>query len=207
MDRIQAQSSKLWDLLFSDETAATYQKSLNLTGTILTESAQLIWLVICSVFVFGAWFGDASVRTGQGIRSWLERQSSGAGSSSTDGKPVAAGKSLLDTGRSGAAYLLAQARQQLGLAPNPMTNSATNSAMGPASGKTIAAPTNIPPQPAPPEPTKTVVSPEPSAGYSAGYGSANPPASAVEETSSIASAEASVEASAEEEEWPPQEED
>lgn len=194
MDRIQAQSSKLWDLLFSDETAATYQKSLNLTGTILTESAQLIWLVICSVFVFGAWFGDASVRTGQGIRSWIERQSSGVGSSSTGGKPVAAGKSLLDTGRSGAAYLLAQARQQLGLDPNPVTDSAT----GPASGKTIAAPTSIPPQPAPPEPNKTVVSPEPSAGY----GSANPPASAVEETSSIASAEASAE-----EEWPPQEED
>ncbi len=192
MDRIQAQSSKLWDLLFSNETAATYQESLNLTGTILTELAQLIWLVICSVFVFGAWFGDASVRTGQGIRSWIERQSSGA-SSATDVKPVAAGKSLLDTGRSGAAYLLAQARQQLGLDPNP----ATNSAIGPASSN-AAASTNIPPQPAPPELNKAVASPEPSAGY----GSANPPASAVEETSS-----ASAETSAEEEEWPPQEED
>lgn len=195
MDRIQAQSSKLWDLLFSNETAATYQKSLNLTGTILTESAQLIWLVICSVFVFGAWFGDASVRTGQGIRSWIEQQSSGT-SSSTDGKPVAAGKSLLETGRSGAAYLLAQARQQLGIDPSPVTDSA----IGPASGKTVAGPTNIPPQPAPPEPNKTVASPEPSAGYSAGYGSANPPASAVEEASPTASAEAA-------DEWPPQEED
>ncbi len=120
MDRIQVQASELWDLLFADETAETYQKALNLTGTILKEFAQLIWLVICSVFVFGAWFSDTSVRAGKSIREWIE-QSSDEISVPTDSKSVAEkGKSLLDTGRTGIAYLLDQAREQLGIDPQEM---------------------------------------------------------------------------------------
>lgn len=120
MDRIQVQASELWDLLFADETAETYQKALNLTGTILKEFAQLIWLVICSVFVFGAWFSDTSVRAGKSIREWIE-QSSDEISVPTDSKSVAEkGKSLLDTGRTGIAYLLNQAREQLGIDPQEM---------------------------------------------------------------------------------------
>ena len=120
MDRIQVQASELWDLLFADETAEIYQKALNLTGTILKEFAQLIWLIICSVFVFGAWFSDTSVRAGKSIREWVE-QSSDEISVPTDSKAVAEkGKSLLDTGRTGIAYLLNQAREQLGIDPQEM---------------------------------------------------------------------------------------
>ncbi|MEL6159646.1 MAG: hypothetical protein AAFR18_10535 [Cyanobacteria bacterium J06627_32] len=122
MDRIQLQASKLWDLLFSDETAETYQTALNLTGTILKESAQLIWLIICSVFVFGAWFGDASVKTGNSLRTWIDEQGSPSVAAAGDTTSVAdKGKSLLDSGRQGAAYLLAQAREQLGLEALPAT--------------------------------------------------------------------------------------
>lgn len=114
MDSIQVQASKLWDLIFSDETADTYQKTLNLTGTILKESAQLIWLIICSVFVFGAWFSDTSVKTGKGIRDWVDTQSSGG--TAEEGKPIAeTSKELLEKGRTGVTYLLNQAREQLGL--------------------------------------------------------------------------------------------
>ena len=68
MDRIQTQASELWDLLFAKETANTYQSALSLTGDILKESAQLVWLVICSFFVFGAWFRSEERRVG---KEWL----------------------------------------------------------------------------------------------------------------------------------------
>lgn len=117
MDRIQTQASKVWDLLFASETADTYQSALNLTGTILKETAQLIWLVICSVFVFGAWVSDTSVKTGKGVRDWVNTQSNpGEGG---EAKPVAdTGKELLDKGRNSVVHLLNQAREQLGLEPS-----------------------------------------------------------------------------------------
>lgn len=119
MDRIQIQASKLWDLLFSEETATTYQNTLNLTGTILKESAQLIWLIICSVFVFGAWFSDTTVKTGNSLRTWIDEQSNPSASTTEKKDLAATGKSLLESGRTSAAYLLAQAREQLGLEPEP----------------------------------------------------------------------------------------
>ncbi len=167
MDRIQTQASKIWDLLFANETAATYQKALNLTGTFLTELAQLVWLIVCSVFVFGAWVGDASMKAGQSIREWVDRQSSGAVKPASQKSVTAAGKSLLDTGRDGAAYLLAQAREQLGLESAP-----------PAS-QTKTAGVSIPPQPAPPEPTQLPVAAVPE--QPRGYGSAEPPGSPADE--------------------------
>lgn len=140
MDRIQTQASELWDIIFADETADTYQNALNLTGTIVKEAAQLVWLVICSFFVFGAWFGDTSVRAGKSIRTWVDQQSD-TSSAPTAKTPIAEkGKSLLDTGRTGIAYLLNQARAQLGIDP--------------AEVPTIAPSPSTPPQPAPPLPAK-----------------------------------------------------
>ena len=182
MDRIQTQASKIWDLLFADETAATYQKALNLTGTLLTELAQLVWLIICSVFVFGAWVGDASMKAGQSIREWVDRQSSGAVKPASKKSVTAAGKSLLETGRDGAAYLLAQAREQLGLESAP-----------PASQPKTAS-VSIPPQPAPPEPTQLPVAAVPE--QPRGYGSAEPPGSPVEE-------DLDDEAEDDDDDWPP----
>ncbi|MGC1526428.1 MAG: hypothetical protein WA783_10285 [Phormidesmis sp.] len=117
MDQIQSQASKLLELLFSDETAATYQKTLNLTGTLLKETAQLIWLIICSAFVFGAWVSDTSVKLGSSLRNWIDQQSSPS-LAPAEKKPLSAtGKSLLDQGKTAADYLLNQAREQLGLEP------------------------------------------------------------------------------------------
>ncbi|MGC1306908.1 MAG: hypothetical protein WA885_06740 [Phormidesmis sp.] len=115
MDRIQTQASELWDLLFSKETAATYQKAFDLTGTLLKETAQLLWLIVCSFFVFGAWVADTSVKTGKSVRDWIDNK----GVEPTvpgDKKAIAdTGKSLLDKGRVSLANLLNQAREQLGL--------------------------------------------------------------------------------------------
>ncbi|MGB3766865.1 MAG: hypothetical protein WA947_09925 [Phormidesmis sp.] len=119
MDRIQTQASELWDLLFAKETANTYQSALSLTGDILKESAQLVWLVICSFFVFGAWFGDASVKTGKGVRDWIDQKDVSVPSSAAAPEIAAQkSKSLLDTGRESIAAALSKAREELGLDPN-----------------------------------------------------------------------------------------
>lgn len=119
MDRIQEQASKLWDLLFDDETADTYQKALNLTGTLLKEFAQLIWLTLISVFVFGAWFSDTSVKAGKSIRDWIDNRDSDV--PGVESKPVAeTSKDLLEKGRTSVNQLLNQAREQLGLEPQEL---------------------------------------------------------------------------------------
>lgn len=206
MDRIQTQASALWEIIFSEETAAIYQKAFNLTGTILKEAAQLVWLVICSFFVFGAWVGDTSVKAGKNIRTWVDQQGS-AGSPPTSSTSMAEkGKSLLDTGRTGIAYLLNQARTQVG--------------MEPTSAPTIAPAASTPPQPAPPQPAKPMAS---DSVTSDGAGSDGTKASDLQtDSNDIESAAASVpsvatsygtgysstpRATEEDDSWPPQEKD
>ena len=119
MDRIQEQASKLWDLLFDDETAETYQNALNLTGTLLKEFAQLIWLTLISVFVFGAWFSDTTVKAGKSIRDWVDNK--GVDAPVAEGKPIGeTSKDLLEKGRTSVNQLLNQAREQLGLEPQAL---------------------------------------------------------------------------------------
>jgi len=188
MDQIQLQASKLWDLLFSDETGETYQKTLNLTGTILKETAQLIWLIICSVFVFGAWFGDASMKTGNGLRGWIEQQGDPSLAPAKDKTPLAeTGKNLLETGRTGLDNLLNTAREQLGLDPvepapvrKPFVKKATpaptaSASPAPASPTPAAEKTQAPsapsvsapaPTPSKPAPASTPTQSTPSAGMS-----------------------------------------
>jgi hypothetical protein len=154
MDRIQIQASKVWDLLFDDETANTYQNALNLTGTLIKESALLIWLVICSFFVFGAWFSETSMKTGKSLRDWIDQLGNESGPTA-DQKPIAeTGKSLLETGRTGVSYLINQAREQLGLEPSLIeTKPAVKPAAKPASTPVSAAPSAPAPSTPPTQPT------------------------------------------------------
>lgn len=139
MDRIQIQASKLWDLLFADETAETYQTTLNLTGTLIKETAQLIWLIICSVFVFGAWFSDTSVKTGKGIRTWIDQQGSETSAPADQTSIADTSKNLLDTGRTGIAYLLNQAREQLGIEAEEIPTAIQSSPSKPAPSPVVSA--------------------------------------------------------------------
>ena len=113
MDRVKSQAAVVSQLLFSPKTAEAYKNALVLTGQIIKEVALLVWLVICSVFVFGAWFGDFSMNTGKTARTWWEKQQT----VSEDGNEAAAatGKALLDVSQNGANFLLDKAREQLGL--------------------------------------------------------------------------------------------
>ncbi len=130
MDRVKSQAAVVSQLLFSPKTADAYKNVLVLTGQIVKEVALLIWLVICSVFVFGAWFGNFSMNTGKNARMWWEKQQTAA----EDGNEAAAatGKALLDVSQNGANFLLDKAREQLGLEKlersAPQTKSAQMSA-------------------------------------------------------------------------------
>ena len=157
MDSIQVQASKLWDLLFAKETAETYQTTLNLTGTILKETAQLLWLIICSAFVFGAWFSDTTVKSGKSIRDWVDQKANPSAVSADQTSLADTGKSLLDTGRVGVAKLLNQAREQLGIDPEELpaverTIQAVKPTPEPAPAKATPAPAPAANKPAPSAP-------------------------------------------------------
>ena len=111
MDRIQAQAAKLWQLLFSSETASTYQKTLTLTWEILKESAFLVWLIVCLVFVLFDWFWQSSVQVGRDLRSWYD----GFEDPNANNVLSATGKAVLAAGEAGASYILSQAKEQLGI--------------------------------------------------------------------------------------------
>ncbi|MEL6327418.1 MAG: hypothetical protein AAFQ61_11010 [Cyanobacteria bacterium J06626_23] len=113
MEKLQTQASKLWQLLFAPETADTYQKMLALTGTILKETALLLWLLFCSIFVLGAWLGKTGLAWGRDTRSWLDAQSQAEGESGE--KAAATGQAIMEVGQTGAYFLLDKAYEQLGL--------------------------------------------------------------------------------------------
>lgn len=150
MDRIQEQASELWELIFNEETAETYQAALNLTGKILSDTARLLWLIICSVFVFGAWFSDASVKAGNNIRLWLDRQTS-SDTTTQASKPLSeTSKDVLDNSRTAIVKLVNKAREELGLEAEPL----------PAPNKEAVAPAAMT---SPEEKTPTLPSPVPKA--------------------------------------------
>lgn len=198
MDRIQVQASKLWDLLFDDETAATYQKTLNLTGTILKEFAQLIWLTLISVFVFGAWFSDTSVKAGKSIRDWVDNK--GSDLLIADGKPAGeTSQDLLEKGRISINELLNQAREQLGLEPQEIKLKSaakpSNSAIKPANTPTAKA--------APMDAQKPPVSAQPSAAAA----QVSKPSAAPTTASAAASSTSETSREEVDSDWPPQEAD
>ncbi|NJL87319.1 MAG: hypothetical protein HC886_17210 [Leptolyngbyaceae cyanobacterium SM1_1_3] len=120
MDRIRAQASKLWELIFASETAAAYQRALALTWEILRETAQLIWLLFCLVFVLVAWIGEYAKKLGQNFRNWYERLGEKP-AETEEVKPFfsSAGQSILEASSSSASFLLAQASEQLGIEYRP----------------------------------------------------------------------------------------
>lgn len=135
MDRIQKQASDLWTLLFAEETADIYQAALDRTGTILTDIAQLLWLIICSVFVFGAWLSDASVKAGNNIRNWVDQQASSS-PTAADSKPLSeTGKDVLDSSRTAIMKLLNRAKEELGLEAEPLPASTSQKTIASASSQ------------------------------------------------------------------------
>ncbi|MBE9065540.1 hypothetical protein IQ260_02605 [Leptolyngbya cf. ectocarpi LEGE 11479] len=145
MDRVKSQAAVVSQLLFDPKTADAYKNVLVLTGQIIKEVALLSWLLICSVFVFGAWFSNTAISTGQNARTWWQAQQ--AGEETNDGNQAAAatGKALLDVSQNGAYFLLDKAREQLGLEKIERPAKAEEPKPAKAAAKTVA---KTPPAPA-----------------------------------------------------------
>ena len=113
MDRVKSQAAVVSQLLFDPKTAGAYKEALTLTGKIIKEVALLLWLLICSVLVFGAWFAETAIGAGRSARGWWQSQQT----ETIDGNQAAAatGQAFLDVSQSGASFLLDKAREQLGL--------------------------------------------------------------------------------------------
>lgn len=111
MNKIQMQIAHVWHLLFSQETAATYQKALQLTWEIIKESGKLLWLFACLFLVIFAWGMNTSVKTGQSLRSWYDEIEEPRANHFMN----EAGKALMLAGSTGANLAVSQAKNQLGI--------------------------------------------------------------------------------------------
>jgi hypothetical protein len=117
MDKIKDQANIVSQLLFANDTGDIYKRTLTRTWDILREVGILLWLVLCLTFVGGEWFYRTSVGLGRSTRAWYTELSQK--DSSVEAQPITStGQALFDTVKSRTSYLLAQARQQLGL-PEP----------------------------------------------------------------------------------------
>lgn len=115
MDRVKSQAAVVSQLLFDPKTADAYKNVIVLTGQIIKEVALLGWLLICSVFVFGAWFSDTAINSGRNARAWWHAQQDNDEAKDGNQTAAATGKALLDVSQNGAYFLLDKAREQLGL--------------------------------------------------------------------------------------------
>ncbi|MBD0336115.1 MAG: hypothetical protein ICV62_11550 [Cyanobacteria bacterium Co-bin13] len=126
MDRIKNQANKVGQLLLASDTGAAYTKTVTLTWAILRETGILVWLVICLVFVGADWFWNNSIQLGRKARVWYSGFSEKA--EGTANQPLGTtGQSLVEAGKAGATYLLAQAKQQLGIQQEAPVASAPSS--------------------------------------------------------------------------------
>ncbi|MEB3269579.1 MAG: hypothetical protein VKJ09_13630 [Leptolyngbya sp.] len=148
MDKIKAQAGKVGQLVFAADTGSTYQKALVRTWEILRETALLVWLAICLVFVGGEWLWYTAIGLGSKARTWYEGLSQ---SNSSEEKSFSEmGQSLLTAGENGAAFLLYQAKKQLGIDAEPPTPKAPPAKPTPSPAPVAAEPPAPKAAPAPP---------------------------------------------------------
>ncbi|MBE9177841.1 hypothetical protein IQ268_04495 [Oculatella sp. LEGE 06141] len=110
-NQISSQAAQLWRTISAQETGHTYQQTLAVTWTILKETVVLVWLVMCLAVVAVDWFWNGSIAAGQQARTWFNHFEQ------PDTRLMAseAGRAVLSAGKSGVAFTLSQAREQLGL--------------------------------------------------------------------------------------------
>lgn len=150
MEKIKGQASRVSELVFAADTAATYQKAIILTLKILRETAVLLWLAVCLVFVGGEWFGKSAINLGRQGRDWYNDLQSP--STEEPKSATAIGQSALTAIGTSTETLLYKAKLQLGIdaeppAPKPVAPTVTSTpkpaapAPPPAPQATAAPPT------------------------------------------------------------------
>lgn len=120
---VTEQANKVWQLLTASSTANVYKQAVDVTWTILKETAQLLWLVLCLVLVAGDWFWKQSIAAGKNTRAWVNEMTSPTAKGSTDPGETATQmwQSFLTSSQAASKSLITKARQQLDLPPEPTT--------------------------------------------------------------------------------------
>lgn len=107
-----ADQFSLWfKTVFSQETATTYNKTFQVTLSILKETGKLLWLVLCFGLVLFQWIVDSSQQLWQESKTWYGSIEEPKGEHLWE----ALSKVVSETSRSSVAVALGQAREQLGL--------------------------------------------------------------------------------------------
>ena len=114
-NQVQTQAAKVWQTITDPSTAATYQKTANVTWLILKETGLLVWLVICLGLVAGEWIWKTGYRTGWNVRGWINSLDK----ANTENLLNETGKSFLEVSKSAAAAAIATAKGQLGIEDKP----------------------------------------------------------------------------------------
>ncbi len=109
--KIQAQSTKVWQILTNPETVNTYKNVVTTTWSILKESAILVWLMACLILVLIDWFWTNSIFAGQRVRVWVNSFDE----PNTNQIASNVGKQLLSASKLSVASSISNARALLGL--------------------------------------------------------------------------------------------
>jgi hypothetical protein len=110
--QLQSQVSAWWKIVSSQETFSTYQKTIQITWKILQETVKLLWLFLCLGLVLFTWLWDTTQHSGQQLKAWVN----------SIPEPKAehiwaeARTRLIALSRTSTTALIAQAREQLGIA-------------------------------------------------------------------------------------------
>jgi hypothetical protein len=114
-NQLSAQVTKLAKLISDPGTLGSYQQTLAVTLNILKETAVLAWFVLCLSLVAIDWFWHSSIATGQKARTWLSELKT----VDSNEIPNQVSQGMLTAGKSGISYVVAQARDQIGLPAKP----------------------------------------------------------------------------------------
>jgi hypothetical protein len=136
--QISSQANKLWQIVSAPSTAESYKQALAITGTILRETATLLWLVVCLFLVVFDWFWNSSIALGQKARAWVNRFDNEDSSQ----KASRMGQEIMAASQSSLNYLITQAREQLGMTTNPETNSSSADSIPSGAVQTTQIPVN-----------------------------------------------------------------
>lgn len=151
---VTVQANKVWQLLTASSTANAYKQAIDVTWTILKETAQLLWLVLCLVLVAGDWFWKKSIAAGQNTRAWVDNLGTSTPNTASDPGATAAQvwQNFLASSQAATQSLLVKARQQLDLPAEPEAPPTPPAPVKPAPAKTVA----TPPPPSVETPKETV---------------------------------------------------
>jgi hypothetical protein len=139
---ITSQADKLRQTVFSPDTAATYTQAGSLTWMIVKETGYLLWLVVCVVLVLGEWIWKTAYTTGQTARTWVNNLESKESAPSVGMDQVLSdtGKKIWEVSKSSALKALSTAKDQLGVANEPVAPPAPKPPAPPVAPPAVSAP-------------------------------------------------------------------